>query len=257
MNRKKYQSYLWPLLGVSGFLLLWQLLALYVVRKSWLLPSLGQTLQAFGRNLPLLLRHSQYTLLEAGLGLLLSALLALVLAGLVSLSRPLRQALYPLLLLSQMVPIVVLAPLFLIWFGYGVPPKVLVAVLICFFPMVVAAISGLDAADGETCAFYRALGMSKRQLFLKVRLPLAWPYFFSGLRVSAAYAVMGAVIGEWLGAEAGLGLLLTRAQRSYDLPLVFAAIIAIILWSALLFALVALAERRCLGWRQRINENWD
>ena len=116
-------------------------------------------------------------------------------------------------------------------------------------------LAGLNAADKETLAFYRSMGMNDRQLFRMIRLPLALPHFFSGLRISAVYSVMGAVIGEWLGAQAGLGLLLIRAQNAFNLPLVFAAILAIIIWSALIFAVVKLAESRCLKWRKYLTED--
>ena len=119
-----------------------------------------------------------------------------------------------------------------------------------------SALAGLNAVEAETLAFYRALGMSRRQLFRIVRLPAALPYCFSGLRMAATYGVMGAVIGEWLGASAGLGLLLTRAQRSYDLPLSFAAIAAIVVESALLCGAVILIERRCLRWRYVSGDEW-
>lgn len=253
----KRSSIIYPLAGVLLFLLAWQFAAACVVRQSYLLPTPLAVLRSFAANLPLLLQHSRYTLIEAVSGMAVSVVLALALALVMSLFRRLREAVYPLLVISQMIPIIVLAPLFLIWFGYGMLPKVLVVILICFFPMVIQALAGLAAADGEMLAFYRAMGMSRRQLFTMVRLPFALPYFFGGLRVSATYSVMGAVIGEWLGAEAGLGLLLTRAQRSFDLPLTFAAILAIILWSALIFAVVALLERVSLRWQRVDADKWE
>lgn len=245
----------YPLIGIISFLLIWQFAAM-LVDKTWLLPAPLTVLAAMGDNYGLLLRHSRYTLGEALLGLALSVPVALLLAMLLSLSERLRRMFYPLLLGSQMVPIIVLAPLFIIWFGYGMLPKVLVVILICFFPLVISALAGLNAVDAETLAYYRAMGMSRGQLFRLVRLPAALPYCFSGLRMAATYSVMGAVIGEWLGAAAGLGLLLTRAQRSYDLPLSFAAIVAIILLSALLCGAVIIIERRCLRWRYVANEEW-
>jgi len=248
MNKKQTHNFIYPLLGILGFLVFWQILAAFVVQNTWLLPTPREVAAALAENAALLMHHSWYTLAEALLGLSLSVVLALALAWLLSLSTAVRKAVYPLLLGSQMVPIIVLAPLFLIWFGYGLLPKVLVVILVCFFPMVINILAGLEAVNSDTLGFYRVMGMSEKQLFFKVRLPYALPYFFGGLRVSAAYSVMGAVIGEWLGAEAGLGLLLTRAQRSFDLPLTFAAIFVIILWSALIFGLLHLTEKLTLRW---------
>lgn len=246
---------LYPLAGIIIFLLIWQLVASFLINKEWLLPTPGAVVVAFGENLPLIWRHSLYTLAEAGLGMILAILVSLGIALLMALSPVIKKTLYPLLLGSQMVPIIVLAPLFIIWFGYGTLPKVLVVILICFFPMTINILAGLNAADKETLAFYRSMGMNDRQLFRMIRLPLALPHFFSGLRISAVYSVMGAVIGEWLGAQAGLGLLLIRAQNAFNLPLVFAAILAIIIWSALIFAVVKLVESRCLKWRKYLTED--
>lgn len=250
----KKNDAIYPLAGVIVFLLAWQIVAAWVIGREWLLPGPWAVLTALGQNLPLIWHHSLYTLAEAGVGMALAILVAAAFALLMSLSPFLKKSVYPLLLGSQMVPIIVLAPLFIIWFGYGMLPKVLVVVLICFFPATINILAGLNAADAETLAFYRAMGMSEKQLFLLIRLPLALPYFFSGLRISAVYSVMGAVIGEWLGAQAGLGLLLIRAQQAYNLPLVFAAILAIVIWSGLIFLLVTLAERKCLGWQKFLRE---
>ena len=254
-NKAHQHHILYPLAGIVIFLLAWQIVASCLIDKEWLLPTPAAVIAAFGENLPLIWHHSLYTLAEAGLGMVLAIIISLGFALLMALSPAIKKTLYPLLLGSQMVPIIVLAPLFIIWFGYGTLPKVLVVILICFFPMTINILAGLNAADQEMLAFYRSLGMNDRQLFRMIRLPLALPHFFSGLRISAVYSVMGAVIGEWLGAQAGLGLLLIRAQNAFNLPLVFAAILAIIIWSALIFALVKIAESRCLRWRRYLTED--
>jgi ABC-type nitrate/sulfonate/bicarbonate transport system permease component len=258
MRRVNKTEIIYPLLGVIIFLLLWQAVASWLVGREWLLPTPTAVATALAANLPLLLRHSLVTLAEAEAGMALAVLLSILVAWLLSLSAAVRKTIYPLLLASQMVPIIVLAPLFIIWFGYGVLPKILVVVLICFFPATINILAGLNDSDAEMLAFYRVLGMNNRQLLLLVRLPQALPYFFSGLRIAAVYSVMGAVIGEWLGAQAGLGLLLVRAQQSFDLPLAFAAIVAIIIWSTFVFLLVVVIERRALSWQKYLDsEKWQ
>jgi ABC-type nitrate/sulfonate/bicarbonate transport system permease component len=253
---KKRGQILWPLAGAALFLLAWQAAAL-LVGAAYILPGPLAVLSALSGNMPLLLRHSAYTLQAALCGLAISVLFAAALSALLTLSSRLKNMLYPLLLASQMVPLIVLAPLFVIWFGFGLLPKVLAVILVCFFPIVISMLSGLMAADAETVAFYRSLGMNDWQLFRLVRWPLALPYFFGGLRIAVTYSVMGAVIGEWLGAAGGLGLLLTRSKNTYNLPLTFAVIIMIIFWSALLFGLSKLAEYKALSWRREISEeNW-
>jgi ABC-type nitrate/sulfonate/bicarbonate transport system permease component len=245
---------IYPFIGVIFFLVAWQMIAAWVIGREWLLPTPLAVVGALGKNFSLIWQHSLYTLAEAGIGMIVAILISGALALLMSLSVVLKKCIYPLLLASQMVPIIVLAPLFIIWFGYGMLPKILVVVLICFFPATINILAGLGATDGETLAFYQSMGMDKKQLFRLIRLPQALPYFFSGLRISAVYSVMGAVIGEWLGAQAGLGLLLIRAQQAFNLPLVFAAIITIIVWSGIIFLLIAWAERRSLGWQKYLRE---
>ena len=251
---KKYGQILWPLAGVALLLLVWQAAAA-LVGAQYILPGPLHVLKALVGNLLLLLRHSAYTLQEALYGLGISVIFAAALTALLTLSPRLKNMIYPLLLASQMVPIIVLAPLFIIWFGFGLLPKVLVVILVCFFPIVISMLSGLLAADAETIAFYRSMGMNGWQLFRLVRWPLALPHFFGGLRIAVTYSVMGAVIGEWLGAVGGLGLLLTRSKNTYNLPLTFAVIIMIILWSALLFGLIKLAEYKALAWRRQVGED--
>jgi ABC-type nitrate/sulfonate/bicarbonate transport system permease component len=253
---KKYRQIIWPLFGMVLLILAWQITAL-LIGADYILPGLSAVQAAIIGNLPLLLRHSAYTLQEAMYGLAIAVVFAALLTALLTLSARLKKMLYPLLLASQMIPIIVLAPLFIIWFGFGLLPKVLVVILVCFFPMVISMLSGLMAADAESVAFYRSMGMSGWQLFSLLRWPLALPYFFGGLRISVTYSVMGAVIGEWLGTTAGLGLLLTRSKNTYNLPLTFAVIVMIVFWSTLLFALVKLAEYKALAWqRQMGEENW-
>ena len=250
----KKNGFFYGLGGILFVLVLWHIGAAYLIRDAWLLPTPVQVFTSFVDNASLIWQHSLYTLAEAGMGIAIAVVVALLIAWMMAMWQPLAKMFYPLLLGSQMVPIIVLAPIFLIWFGYGMLPKVLVAVIVCFFPVAVNTLAGLRSVDAETIAFYRSMGASRSQLFRLIHLPAAMPYFFGGLRVAATYSIMGAVIGEWLGAQAGLGLLLIRAQRAFDLSLVFAAILAIIFWSALVFGLVWLAEYYLLRWQRMAGE---
>ncbi|MEG1500641.1 MAG: ABC transporter permease [Clostridiales bacterium] len=241
--------YIYPLLTLLILAIFWQIFVSTGGISPWLLPSPLQIISSLGENWSLLWVNAFYTLFEALLGLSIAIIFALCLALLMTIFPVLKKSLYPILVGSQMVPIIVLAPLFLIWFGYGILPKILVVILICFFPMVINILMGLDSLDRDMLLFYSSMGAKPWALFRLIRLPAALPYFFSGLRISATYSIMGAVIGEWLGAAKGIGLLLTRAQRAFDLPLVFAAITVIIILSTLAFFLVYLAERFFLKWQ--------
>jgi ABC-type nitrate/sulfonate/bicarbonate transport system permease component len=153
-----------------------------------------------------------------------------------------------LLIASQTVPIIALAPLLVLWFGYGALPKVLVVALVCFFPMVVAAVHGLGATDPEAIKLYRTFGASRRQIYQRVRLPSALPAFFAGVRIAVTYSVIGAVFGEYVGASRGLGIFLQTAKNSYRTDLVFGMIAVTAALSLALYGLAALVERLAIPW---------
>jgi len=173
---------------------------------------------------------------------------AVVLAVLMDISPWTKQGIYPLLVLSQTIPIISIAPLLLIWFGLGLLPKVLVVTLVCFFPVAVNMVEGMETADPDMVNLMRVMGSSRWQVIKLVRLPAALPSFFAGLKIAGTYAVMGAVIGEWLGAGSGLGVFMTRASHSYQLDRVFAAIFIIILVSLIIYALIELLARTAMPW---------
>ncbi len=151
---------------------------------------------------------------------------------------------------SQAVPIIALAPILLIWFGYGMTPKVIVVVLTCFFPIVVSMVDGLRAADTDALALLRSMGASRWQIMRIVRVPAALPALFSGTRIAAAWSVIGALVGEWVGASSGLGYLMTRSASQFQTPRLYAAVFVAAALGITLFALVALAERVLLPWRR-------
>jgi len=180
-----------------------------------------------------------------------------IVAVLIDTSSLLERSLYPLVVISQTVPIPALAPLLLIWFGYGLLPKVLVTALIAFFPIAVNTVDGLRSTDGEVLRLLRTLGAGRWTRFRLARLPSALPFLFSGARIGVAVSVIGAVFGELVGASAGLGYLMTRAAADFLTARVFAAIVVLGLIGIGLFALVALAERLFLPWRRFTVERSD
>ena len=245
------RSWLLAALPALALLALWEAYARGVVADPTFLPAPSRVLAATWESAGLLLLHTRRTLLEALLGLLLALLAGCALGALLELSPLLRRGVYPLLVVSQTVPMTALAPLLVIWFGFGILPKLLVVALVCFFPLAVATADGLASAEGDTVRLLRSMGASRGQVFLKVRLPQALPYLFSGARIAVTYAVIGAVFGEWVGAYEGLGILMQTAKNSYRTDLVFAAILVTSLLSIGLFGLVALLERLMLPWHAR------
>jgi ABC-type nitrate/sulfonate/bicarbonate transport system permease component len=245
-----------PLVFLLSFIATWQAWVWWSGVPAWLLPAPGRVLTALWEMLPVLFRHAQSTVLAAVTGLLAAVLLALALAVLMDFSPWVRRGMYPLLVFSQTVPIIAIAPLLIIWFGYGILPKVVVVALVCFFPVAVSMVEGMEAADPGMVDLLRVMGSTRWQLIKLVRLPAALPSFFCGLKIAGTYAVMGAVIGEWLGATSGLGVYMTRATHAYQTDRVFAAIIIISLVSLLLFGLINLLARLSIPWyfKERSND---
>src|SRR5436309_13496906 len=165
--------------------------------------------------------------------------------------RPLREAAYPLLVASQAIPIVVLAPLFVLAFDYGIGPKLAIVALICFFPLTVNVLDGLRSVDPELLKLMRTLRASRLATLLKVELPSALPFFFSGLRVAATVSVIGAVFGEWAGADRGLGRLVLLGNNQLETPRVYAGVVILTVMALVLFALVTLVERVAVPWNRK------
>ncbi len=188
------------------------------------------------------------TLVEVLLGLALALVTGVALAVAMHLHRPLRDAAYPLLVASQAIPIVVLAPLFVLAFDYGIGPKLAIVALICFFPITVSMLDGLRAAPAELLKLTRSLGASRLQTLRKVELSASLPALFTGLKVAATVSVIGAVFGEWAGADEGLGRLVLLANNQLQTPRAYAGIVLLTLMAVALFALVALAERVLCPW---------
>jgi ABC-type nitrate/sulfonate/bicarbonate transport system permease component len=212
------------------------------------LASPAETLRALRDDAGLLADNARVTLVEVLLGLAISVAAGLAFAVAMHLSRVLREAAYPLLIASQAIPIVVLAPIFVLAFDYGIGPKLAIVALICFFPITVNVLDGLRSVESDHLKLMRSLGASRLQTLRKVELPAAMPFFFSGLRIAASVSVIGAVFGEWAGADEGLGRLVLLGNNQLQTPRVYAGIVILTLMAVSLFALAALAERVACPW---------
>ena len=194
------------------------------------------------------IRHAIPTLIETVLGFLLAVVIAIASAAAMDRTPPLRRALEPLLVTSQTIPIVALAPLFLLWFGFGLAPKVLVVVLVTFFPIVVALLDGFRSAQPEAADLLRSYGASDGQAFRFLRWPSALPNLFIGLRISVVYAVIGAVFGEYVGAREGLGIWMQVSANAFRTDLVFAAVVVTSALSLALYWAVGALRRVVVPW---------
>ena len=237
-------------IAVAALLLLWQGICLVDLIPSYMLPSPVKVLQAFAEELPLLWENSLITLQEAFIGLLLGVGVGFLAAVLMDAFDILYKAFYPLLIITQTIPSVAIAPLLVLWFGYEMTPKIVLIVISTFFPVTVGLLDGFRSADKDAIGLLRSMGANRLQVFRHIKFPSALPQLFSGLRIAAAYSVVGAVISEWLGGFGGLGVYMTRVKKAFAFDKMFAVIFLISAISLVLMALVELAEKKCMPYRQ-------
>ncbi|ACL25974.1 ABC transporter permease [Chloroflexus aggregans] len=238
-----------PALLVIGLLLLWEGLVWFWTVPVWLLPPPSRIVTTLLGSLPVLVEHILATLTVTIPGFALALVTGFGLGVALDASPLLRRALYPLLVTSQTVPIVAIAPLLVVGFGFGLLPKVLVVALITFFPIVVNTIDGLQSADRDQRRLLEAMGATYWQLLRLLRLRAALPMIFTGIKVAITYSVIGAVLAEWIGASAGLGVYIARSLRAFRTDQVFVAALVTSLLTIALFSLVSLLERWIVFWK--------
>ncbi len=239
-----------PAITVAVLLVAWEIVVRAGTVPNFLLPSPTQVVAALVGDSALLASHAGTTLVESALGLVIGVAVGFVAAVLMDRFETIYLALDPLITISQTIPTVAIAPLLVLWFGYGLAPKVILIVLTTFFPVAVSLVSGFRATDPDMIDLMRTMGASDLQIFLQVKLPGSLEQFFSGLRISATYAIVGAVISEWLGGFSGLGVYMTRVRKSFAYDRMFAVIILISVLSLALMRLVDLLERISMPWKQ-------
>ncbi|MBE6479580.1 MAG: ABC transporter permease [Olsenella sp.] len=239
-----------PALTIAGLLVVWQLACSLGLVPAFLLPSPAAVVSALAKDALLIAQHSATTLVEAALGLAIGVATGFVFALLMDRFEVVYLALEPLMTISQTIPTIAIAPLLVLWFGYGLAPKVILIVLTTFFPVTVSLVSGFRSVDPDVLDLLRTMRASRWQVFWYAKLPAAADQFFSGLKISATYAIVGAVIAEWLGGFSGLGVYMTRVRKSFSYDRMFASIIVISALSLGLMRLVDLLEYVALPWKR-------
>jgi NitT/TauT family transport system permease protein len=239
---------LMPLAGIVTFLLAWQVFVVVWKMPPYLLPSPTAIASTFVSELPDLLRHGWVTVYEMLAGYALAVGIAIPLAIAITSSARFNEFVMPTMLFFQIVPKVAIAPLFLVWFGVGTTPKVLVAFLISFFPIVIDAAVGLRSMSVEMADLARSMGATRLQVFTRFRLPTSLPYLFSGLKVAATLAIAGTVVGEFVGADKGLGYLLLVTNSNMQTSLMFATIVALTIIGLVFYYAVELLEGLLIPW---------
>ncbi|MDT0158243.1 ABC transporter permease [Microbacterium sp. ARD32] len=233
--------------GIVVLAVWWLVTALKLV-KPFIIPSPGDTWKAFADNVPYLMQQTWVTTYETLVGFVIAVIVGLFVAVVMVYSRGLEQTLYPVILFAQVIPKIAIAPLFIVWLGFGMEPKILVAVLMAFFPVVISGLAGLRTVDPEILQLTSTMGAGRWRTFTKVRLPAALPELLSGLKVAATLAVTGAVVGEFVGANEGLGYVILQANGNLDTAMLFAALIIMSLMGVLLFAIIQIAEKFLIPW---------
>lgn len=251
--KRKFQSItnkVWSLAALVIIIIVWQAASAGGLVPGYMLPSPVKVVEALISEFPLLMENAKVTLTEAFLGLFCGIVLGFVMAVIMDRFERLYQALYPLIVVTQTVPTVAIAPLLVLWFGYEMLPKVILIVIVTFFPITVGLLNGFRSADPDMMNLLRSMGAGRFQIFRYIKLPGAMGQFFASLRISASYSVVGAVISEWLGGFNGLGVYMTRVKKAFAFDKMFAVIILISVISLILMKLVDLLQKRCMAWER-------
>ena len=246
----RWRRALFPTAFLVGVLVLWEIASRAADVPDYILPAPTAIGERLVRSWAILWNHSVVTLTEIGVGFVVGVALGLALAIPISYSAVVRNTLYPLIVASQAVPKIAIAPLLVLWLGFDMLPKIVVTALMVFFPVTVTAAEGLTSVDRNLLDLLRSVNASQAQIFFRIRFPHALPHIFSGLKIGITLAVVGAVVGEWVGADSGLGYLLVYANTLLDSTLLFASLFLLIVIGVVLFVLVGIAERVLLPWHQ-------
>lgn len=237
-----------PVVLLLACFVAWWVIAAAELVEPYLVPSPGSTLDVLLDKPDYLWQHSWVTTYETLLGFVIAVAVGVFAAVIMVYSSTVEKTLYPILLFAQVVPKIAIAPLFVVWLGFGIGPKILIAVLIAFFPVVISMVTGLKAVDPEMLQLSSTMGASSWQTFAKIRFPASLPHLFSGLKVAVTLAVTGAVVGEFVGANEGLGYVILQANGNMDTPMLFAGLLVMSLIGVVLFVLVEIAEKLLLPW---------
>ncbi|WP_342642376.1 ABC transporter permease [Rhodoligotrophos ferricapiens] len=247
-----WRGAIYPVATLAAFILLWQAAVALLALPEYLVPSPLAVLQRMREDHATLLFHSGITLAETIGGFLLALVLGVVIGALLVSSRSLERIVLPVLLVIQTFPKIALAPLIIIWFGLGFGPKLLMSFLVAVFPVLISTMVGMRSVEKDLVDLARSMQASPLAIFLRFRLPSALPQIFGAMKVAVAFAIVGAVVGEWVGADKGLGYLLIWANANLDTPMLFSILVCLAVIGLGLYYLVEIAERLALPWHVSI-----
>lgn len=240
---------LYPIITLVAFVLFWQVIVDVKNVPAYIIPSPTSIVKTLISDFKVIMDNTKVTIYESIVGFVISIILSFVLAILMDSFKVIRKSLYPILVISQTIPTIAIAPLFIIWFGFGSMPKIIVVIITCFFPIVISLIDGFEKVDRDYINLFRTMKASRLQTFYHLKLPYAMVNLFSGLKIAATYMIMASVIGEWLGGDSGIGVYMVRAKSAYALDKVFAAIIVIVLISIIIIYIIDFISKRLIHWK--------
>jgi ABC-type nitrate/sulfonate/bicarbonate transport system permease component len=247
-NKKKFINNMYSLIFFLLLIALWEIISRTGSMPAYILPAPSTIIYSLAVNFKLMRLHILVTVFETLSGFAAAVFLGMLIAIIMDGIPFIKKVLYPLVVTSQTIPIITIAPLFIIWFGYGYLPKIIIVVLICFFPVTVSFLQGLGSVDPDLINLLKSMGSGKYQLYKIVKFPAALPNLFSGLKIAATYSIMGATIGEWVGGKDGIGVYMLRAKFSFATDKVFGAIIVITFLSIALLKLIEFIEKKSMPW---------
>lgn len=231
-----------PLITFISLILLWQTATVYLSVPSYVLPSPLDILSEFQSDWKVLIAHSRVTLTETVLGLLISVFISIFFGIIMDFVPIIRKAFYPIMYTTQMIPTITIAPLLVIWFGFGIESKILCVVLTCFFPMLVNFVDGMDAIGSDYLNLFKVMNAGRIKTFVHLKFPMAMDKFFTGLKISSTYAFVAATVAEWLGGSSGLGVYMVRSKSSYALDKVFACTLLVVFFSLIFVAVIGILK---------------
>ena len=236
--------------ALIGIILIWQIVCMTGLVPSYMLPSPVQVITAIIGDFENIMFHAGFTLQETFYGLLIGIVLSFIGATLMDRFGVIDRAFYPLMIITQTIPTIAIAPILVLWFGFDMAPKIILVVITTYFPIAIGLLDGYKSVDKDEIDLMRSMGAGNMAIFRHVKFPAALPHFFSGLKIASSYAVVGAVVSEWLGGFNGLGVYMTRMRKAYAFDNMFAVIILIIVISLLLLLLVHLISRASMPWQR-------
>lgn len=237
-------------IALAGIILIWQLICMTGLVPAYMLPSPVQVTVALIGDFKTIMFHASFTLQETFYGLAIGIALSFVGATLMDRFAVIDRAFYPLMIITQTIPTIAIAPILVLWFGFDMAPKIILVVITTYFPIAIGLLDGYKSVDKDEIDLMRSMGAGRIAIFRHVKLPAALPHFFSGLKIASSYAVVGAVVSEWLGGFNGLGVYMTRMRKAYAFDNMFAVIILIIIISLLLLLLVNIISKAAMPWKK-------